>query len=456
VSRSDCRLFSLLLLSAAVLLDAGYFSILALACVLLSLAFCFNGFSTTPRGPALPRWAGIVLIVCLGASTALYDRKLDHPVFLVTAALLVVAVLLFSLVRARVAQAAAFALAALAGAVGIAATITWGTAGIDVFQFQQSASSALLHGHNPYTPLVVSPAVVAPGVSTLLHLHFPYGPILPVLEAPFRLLGDVRVLHILAALITAAAVLTLARRAGTIDRAACVVMAFPLSVGMVMSSWVDIITMAFLAVWLVNFRSHPRVATVALALALGAKPTTLIALVPIFFWSVRARRQTVIAAVAAALFVVPFAFATGLSQFYYNVLGVQLDVFPRFNALTIDTFLKTFSLPILPFAGSAIVVAAATILVLRRRPSTYGDLLTGTAILATVSFLVAKWAYFNYYYIPAVLLVLAIAGDSLPLDVPEMIRPPALFLRSVDWLRAAAGRFPRGSSVPGISFPGRQ
>jgi len=196
--------------------------------------------------------------------------------------------------------------------------------------------------------------------------------------------------------------------------------------------------------------------TIALALALGAKPTTLIALVPIFFWSVRARRQTVIAAVAAALFVVPFAFATGLSQFYYNVLGVQLDVFPRFNALTIDTFLKTFSLPILPFAGSAIVVAAATILVLRRRPSTYGDLLTGTAILATVSFLVAKWAYFNYYYIPAVLLVLAIAGDSLPLDVPEMIRPPALFLRSVDWLRAAAGRFPRGSSVPGISFPGRQ
>jgi hypothetical protein len=198
------------------------------------------------------------------------------------------------------------------------------------------------------------------------------------------------------------------------------------------------------------------VATIALALALGAKPTTLIALVPIFFWSVRARRQTVIAGVAAALFVVPFALATGLSQFYYNVLGVQLDVFPRFNALTIDTFLKTFSLPILPFAVSAVVIAAATMLVLRRRPATYGDLLTGTAILATVSFLVAKWAYFNYYYIPAVLLMLAIAGGSLPLDAPEMIRPPALFLRSVDWLRAAAGRIPRGSSVPGIGVAGRQ
>ncbi len=73
-------------------------------------------------------------------------------------------------------------------------------------------------------------------------------------------------------------------------------MAFPLTVGMVLFSWVDVITMAGLAVWMVSFRTHPRIATVALVLALAAKPTTLIALVPIFFWSVRARRQVIIAA----------------------------------------------------------------------------------------------------------------------------------------------------------------
>ena len=455
MSRSDCRLAGLLLLSVALLLTGGYFSILALGCVLLSLAFCFNGFSAIPRGPALPRWVGLALVAALAVSTALYDRKLDHPFFLVGAAVLLGATLLFSLVDAWPARVAAFGVAALVTALGIATTITWGRAGIDVFEFQQTASQALVHGHNPYTPLVVSPAVVAPGVSTLLHLHFPYGPILPVVEAPFRLLGDIRLLHILAALLTATAVLTLARRAGTFDRAACVAIAFPLSVGMVVSSWVDILTMALLAAWLVNFRSHPRLATIALALALGVKPTTLIALLPIVFWSVRARRQAVIAAVAAVLFAVPFVLATGLSQFYYNVLGVQLDVFPRFNALTIDTFLKTYSLPILPFAVSATVVAATAILVLRHRPSTYGELLTGTAILATVSFLVAKWAYFNYYYIPAVLLMLAIAGDSLPLDAAEMIRPPAVFLRSIDWIRAATGRIPRVGGLPTLRIPGR-
>jgi hypothetical protein len=456
VKRSDGRLFSLLLLSLAVLLNSGNLSNLALACVLLSLALCLNTLSETPRGPAVPRWAAIVVLVALGGSTALYDRKLNQPVFLATAALLAGAILLFNLVGARAAKAAAFVLAALSVAIGIVVTITWGNANIDVFHFQQNASQALLHGQNPYLPVYPSPARVAPGVAVYLQLHFPYGPILPVLEAPFRLLGDIRILHILAALITAGAVLALARRAGTLDRAACVVMAFPLTAGMVVSSWVDIITMAFLAVWFVNFRSHPKVATVALALALGAKPTTLIALVPIFFWSVRARRQTLIAGLAAAVFVLPFALVTGFSQFYYNVLGVQLAVLPRLDALTINSFLNSFTLPILPFAVSALVVAAATILVLRRRPTTYGDLLTGTAILATVSFLVAKWAYFNYYYIPAVLLMLAIAGNSLPLDVPEMIRPPALFLRSVEWLRGAMGHIPRGSSLPGIRIPGGQ
>ena len=255
-------------------------------------------------------------------------------------------------------------------------------------------------------------------------------------------------LHVVAAVITAAAVLAVARRAGTFDRSACVLMAFPLTAAMIIFSWVDIITMAGLVVWLALFRSHPRIATVALVMALAAKPTTLIALVPIFFWSIRARRQVGIAAAAAALFVLPFAATTGVSQFYYNVLGVQLAVLPRLDALTINSYLNSFHLPILPFAVSAAIIITAAVLVLRRRPDSYGELLTGTAILATVSFLVAKWAYFNYYYIPAVLLVMAIAGNALPIDTPDMIRPPALFLRIVEWCRAMAGRLLPRRRVP--------
>jgi hypothetical protein len=392
--------------------------------------------------------------LALGATTVLYNKTLEHPVFVATFAALAVAILLYSLVRARAAKILAFALAGCSAMAGILANLSWGSVSIDVFQFQQQASAALLHGQNPYSPLVSSPNIIAPGILKWIPLHFPYGPILPVLEAPFRIIGDVRILHLIAAMVMSAAVLLLARRAGTLDRTACVVMAFPLTVGMVLFSWVDIITMAGLSIWIVFFRTHPRIATFALVLALGAKPTTLIAIVPIFFWSIRARRQVIIAAVIAALFVLPFAAITGFSQFYYNVLGVQLAVFPRFDSLTVNSYLHAFSLPVLPFAGSAAVIAAATILVLRRRPNTYGDLLTGTAILATVSFLVAKWAYFNYYYIPAVLLMLAIAGNNLPVDVPAMIRPPVFFERSVEWLRGTIRRLPRSRSLPGTLLPG--
>jgi hypothetical protein len=454
MTQSDRRLLSLIFLSFAVLHQFGNLSSVALICVLLSLAFGILSFSPAPWGPPLPRFARLLLPIALAATSVLYNAKVPHQVFTVTFAVVAVAILLHALGRSRLTTIVAFVLAAGAAMVGIIANLTWGFANVDVFQFQQSASAALLHGQNPYTPLVASPNILPPGIKRWIPLHLPYGPVLPVLEAPFRLLGDVRVLHVLAAVITCVAVLLLARRAGTFDRTACVVMAFPLTLGMILFSWVDVITMAALATWFVSFRTHPRVATVALVIALAAKPTTLIALVPIVFWSVRARRQVVIAAVAAAIFVLPFALITGLSQFYYNVLGVQLTVLPRLDALTINSYLNSFGLPILPFAISAAIIAAATVLVLRRRPGTYGDLFTATVILSTVSFLVAKWAYFNYYYIPAVLLMLAIAGDSLAVDVPEMIRPPSLVTAAGERLRVAVGRIPGARRLPGAVLSG--
>jgi len=455
VTPSDRRLLSLVFLSFGVLDHFGNLSSVALACVLVSLALCIHSFSAKPFGPPLPRFAGILLLIALGAVTILYTNKLPQHVFIGTFALLAAAILVFSLVRAAAARVLAFVLAAASVVIGIVANGTWGFANIDVFQFQQTSAQALLRGQNPYSPIVPSPEIVAPGVPAWLQLHFPYGPILPVLEAPFRLLGDIRVLHVIAAVVTAVAVLVLARRAGTLDRSACVVMAFPLTAGMVLFSWVDVITMAGLAVWVVSFRTHPRIATFALVLTLAAKPTTVIALVPIFFWSIRARRQVIIAAVIAAVFVLPFAAITGFSQFYYNVIGVQLAVLPRLDSLTVNSYLNAFNLPILPFVVSAAVIATATVLVLRRRPDSYGELLTGTAVLATVSFLVAKWAYFNYYYIPAVLLMLAIAGDSLPVDAPEMMRPPVILLWANDWWHSTVERLRGGRPVPNTSVAGR-
>jgi hypothetical protein len=450
MTQSDRRLLSLICLSFGVLSSFGTLSSVALASVLASLAFAVLSMSPKPIGLPFPRTTAIVLTVALAATTILYNHTLDHHVFLATSAVLVAAIVIHLVVATRAATIVAFAMAACALAAGIVANFTWAFTRIDVFQFQQRAAQAILNGGNPYTPLVQSPNVLPPGITRFIPLHLPYGPSVPVLEAPFRLIGDVRILHVVAALVTSAAVLLLARRAGTVSRSACVVMAFPLTAGMVIFGWVDVITMAGIAVWLVLFRTHPRAATFALVIALAAKPTTLIALVPIFFWSVRARRQVVIAGALTAVFVLPFALITGLSQFYYNVLGVQLTVLPRLDSLTVNSYLNALGIPILPFAVSAVIIAVTVVAVLRRRPETYGDLLAGTAILATVSFLVAKWAYFNYYYIPAVLLMLAIAGDRLALDAPELIRPPSWVISAPEVLRTLLGRVPGARRLPGV------
>jgi hypothetical protein len=455
VTQSDKRLLSLTFLSFGVLNAFGNLSSAALVSVLASLVLALMSLSRAALVPRLNRWSGTALVLVLAATEVLYNGRFLHSTFLLTFAVLAAAILLYTFVPATAAKIVAALLAAGSVVAGAVTNISWGftARGDDVFHFQQDASQALLHGANPYTPVVPSLNIVPPGIARWIPLHFPYGPVLPVLEAPFRLLGDIRILHLAAAGVSSAAVVLLARRAKTLDRSVVVAMAFPLTIGMVVSSWVDIIMMAALAVWFVLFRSHPRVATVALVIALATKPTTLIALVPIFFWSVRARRQMLIAGGIAAAFVLPFALVTGLSQFYFNVLGVQLNVLPRLDALTVNSYLHAIGLPILPFAVSAVVIAVTAVLVLRRRPQTYGELLTGTAVLATVSFLVAKWAYFNYYYIPAVLLMLAIAGDNLALDSAELIRPPALLLAVVDGVRGALVRLPGSRRLPGALLP---
>ncbi len=103
----------------------------------------------------------------------LYSGNAGRPVFVGTLALLAAAILLYSLVRTRVARVIAFAMAGASVAIGIAINISWGAANIDVFQFQQASSQAVLHGQNPYSPIVRSPELVPPGVLGVAAPAFP-------------------------------------------------------------------------------------------------------------------------------------------------------------------------------------------------------------------------------------------------------------------------------------------
>jgi hypothetical protein len=45
--------------------------------------------------------------------------------------------------------------------------------------------------------------------------------------------------------------------------------------------------------------------------------------------------------------------------------------------------------------------------------------MTAAALLSTAAFLLTKWAFMNYYFIPVWLLVLAVAGRGIPFEAAD-------------------------------------
>ena len=56
------------------------------------------------------------------------------------------------------------------------------------------------------------------------------------------------------------------------------------------------------------------------------------------------------------------------------------------------------------------------------KPRDLADSLDAAALLSLVGFLFAKWAFFNYYFVPATLLLMAFATRGVALGRPEDTR----------------------------------
>ena len=146
-------------------------------------------------------------------------------------------------------------------------------------------------------------------------------------------------------------------------------MALPLTVGMIQSAWTDVYSAAFFAAWLVLRREHRRWAILALALCLCVKPTILVGLIPFLVWSSRARRELLLAVPAALVVIVPFALATGVGQFLYDVIGVQAAFGNRYDGLDLLSYLwSQLGVQSLPLWLGLLATGIAAVTALARRP----------------------------------------------------------------------------------------
>ena len=379
----------------------------------------------------------VVLVAICGVANVLYARH-----FLTNQGLQVGFALLLTVTAATAvwlpAGCCATALLGLAflSVVGLAASVwSWGSMNLDVFTALSGAAESLIHGHNPYGPVFRYFVEAPPGY---VLGHFAYGPSVPILAVPGRLLGDVRVMSVACMAATVAGIWWLARQgqeASDAHRVAALAVASPLWAGMILNTWVDVYMMVGIVWWLALRRDHRIWSIALLSIGLMVKFTSLLLVLPAFLWSRRGRVEVVAAVVISAAAMVPFALITGVHTYLYSLFGYQLALPFRTTSLSLSALFYQLSGAELPTALPLLPVAAAIAwIVWRRRARSEGDLALQAAALNVAAFLLAKQAFFNYYFASEIMLLAGIAGAGVAIPardvgLPAVVEAPLRGLR---------------------------
>lgn len=412
--RETIGLAALAILGLGASLSDGFYSVAGLLLVVLGIVAVLlirSGDSGQASGLV---WSATVLIGAM-ATAFLYGGT---PLLWLSAAAAGGAAVMVILCPWRLLRAAAAAVSAVIWLMLLVLNIDWAGAPIDVVLLIRGATSQLLQGVNPYA---ASYASSTPGLASS---HYPYGPGVLLLSVPGRLLGDVRISDLLAALVLVAAVVVLASRRGGSEqgwRFLALCLTLPFLPHMISLGFVEIYLAAAIAVWLCWTESHPWTATVVLGVGLSTLPTALALLAVAFVWWPKSRRQILLAIAVALAICAPFAFWAGPDRFIADTVGLQVGLPPRVIGLDLDAAWVRLTHAWPPGWVWPLLSVAALAWAVRARERTWSTALFLGAGWLGVSVLFAKWAFFNYYFVVAtgVLLGLALQARAQPAPHPS-------------------------------------
>jgi len=447
VSGAALSCLSLAALGVGLMQAIGYLTDTALLLVILSLVLAVLALRSGLRMPGRGWWVATTVIA--GLTNLLYPQ-LGGPFAYHVGGQIALTLALTAMAGAACALRSGRAATVLVAGAGLcllalmAVTSTWGLVRIDVFTAVTGATRALLHGANPYSPVF---NMRLPQYPWWVHAHFVYGPIVPFLSALGWLVGDVRVSCAAALAVTFLGLWLLARQGGhrlDAHRIVALAIASPLNVGMVTRGWVEIYIVAGVVLWLALRGSRRRLATVSLGIAMLVSPLTLLMVLPGFIWSRRARREVAAAVIGAVVFAIPFALITGVGAFLSDIVGFQLSMPMWPTALTVTAFAwQSWHLALSSLVTGAVVLIAVAVIAWRGRPAQLGEVAVQTAVLLLATFLFAKWAFFNEYFMVSALLLAGLAGAEVALPVADVALPDPRNLR-----RLAPRATPRVSAGP--------
>ena len=298
---------------------------------------------------------------------------------------------------------------------------------IDVFVFQQEASRALAHGHNPYAltfpNIYRNMQFYGPGIADehTVFIGFPYFPLSLLLAFPGWLIaGDFRVAQLAACAITAAAFAGFG--AGRLPLLASALLLFtPRMFFVLEQGWTEPFGVALLALVTLAAVRRSRWLFVALGLLLAWKQYTVLFL-PLaalllprpFRW--RAYARLVLPAIAvAAVVTLPF-FLWNPAAFWKSVVLAQFAQPFRTEALSLPAWWvvekKHPEFDVLP--GMLAGTLAAMVAVLARRRRGPAAFVTGSALVYAVFIALSKQSFCNYWWFVLGALCCGVAASVAP------------------------------------------
>jgi hypothetical protein len=398
---------------------------------LLALWVVFRLRVPTPRWLAPVVLVGsVVLLRTVPLFSYLRGEWLARALLVLTVGGLVCAVLLA--VPARAAQVGAFVAAGVTQVVVSAVAIVGDKAPhIDVWVVLQQGADALARGGNVYTMRWTN----SPGVKDF----FPYLPWMNVLTAPGRwLAGDVRWAMLAWSLVLLGGLWALAR--GRVERAAAVAAVVVLAPGtltQIDQAWTEPVLAALLVWWAALVRrGHAWWAVLPLALACASKQHLALLAPILLVWHPFGWRRTLATGGLTAVLVAPWV-AANPRAFVGDTVITLLQFHPIKFANTWYLYFLNVHGVTLPFAatGLAMLVAVlgAVVAVWRRQPGVE-EVLRWMALVLAVANLVNKQAFYNQFWLVAVLVGASLAvrpadrrrGQEAPGQERERaLRPPA-------------------------------
>ena len=299
---------------------------------------------------------------------------------------------------------------------------------IDVAEYLRGGAAALLQGRNPYA--ITVPDVYGPAESALYYgpgvvqdgrvvYGFPYFPAPLLLDLPGHLLGDVRIVHLVALLVTAGiAWRTSSDRTGRM--LAVVLLAAPTSVFVMLAHWVEPVMSMLLALAVLAMLAGARWVALPLGLLLSSKQYLVVSLPALWLVARSAGWRAVAAACGLAAVLVAGFLLWDVEAFVRSVVLFQLRQPYRDDAVSLLPLITEVTGPLpswlLGVPPLLAGLALSCLLALRLRPGATGFLLTlSLPLLLTV--LVAKQAFTNYYWFIGA--ALALAATVWPVDDPR-------------------------------------